>query len=579
MGNEKEEWEKSQSLAIANARIKSEVNTKRKPVPKRIIESTLQKSESQSSMTSMPGEFPEEKPVAPLPSTPAPALSRVRSKSRGWGIGWSYLMNTGTEENKKCMIHSDSAISLRSNTSSECANCASCANPSSKKQPTNSVVSQRMVRPRNVTPSSSIIDVAMRSPLSTMRTADSPDTAIKPDMALVPTTVPSSLDQIPPRKPPITQPLPIAVLNEMMVRRPSIPPPPTRMPKTPPTIEQLPLPPKHVTPLKRKPVETKLTKQQPKSWKDSLPVRGGSFEIERKPVPNTNEAGSIKQKLAGKPTPEPKNSEARPSLKSWKDSLPIRGGSFEMQRSSANIRGIFPNISRGSVETKPIEKSSGSIRDRIPYISRGLVESKQPAKPPTIPKQAPLQPKKTPENRTQTPTKSPNIAIIVKKKSADIRVPGAFVNHAKNETPKERPTSREIRIPGAFIDSSPSETDKNQEEETILRKKPKGVRPLKLRPKVKVADRAKPVEKPNPKLSEKAPEDEPETLYIPVPRGPRERPFKRRLFGRSNVGVPRNDRDSTQLLDAVKIEYTKARPLRRLSLGEVSTGMGNLWDD
>ncbi|KAA8573649.1 hypothetical protein EYC84_005232 [Monilinia fructicola] len=557
-------------------KIKSEVNTKRKPVPKGVIESTLQKSESQTSMTSMPGEFPEEKPVTPL--LPIPALSRVKSKSRGWGISWSYLMNTGTEENKKCMIHSDSAISMGSNSSSECANCASCENAPSNKQPTNSVVSQRMARPRNVTPSSSIIDVAMRSPLSTMRTADSPDVAIKPDVALVPTTVPSSLDRISPRKPPITQPLPIAVLNEMMVRRPSIPPPPTRMPTTPPAIEQLPLPPKHVTPLRRKPVETKLTKQ-PKSWKDSLPVRGGSFEIERKPVPTTKEAGPIKPKKAEKPTLEAKKSEARPALKSWKDSLPIRGGSFEMERSSANIRDIFPNISRGPVATKQIEKSSGGIRDKLPYISKGLVENKQPAKPPTIPKQAPLKPKKTPENRTQTPTKSTNIAIVIKKKSAEIKVPGAFLNQAKHETPKERPTSREIRIPGAFIDSSPSDPDKNQEEESILRKKPQGVRPLKLRPKVKVTDKAKPVEKPKPNSAEKAPEDEPETLYIPVPRGPRDRPFKRKLFGRSNAGVPRNDRDSTQLLDAIKIEYTKARPLRRLSLGEVSTGMGHLWDD
>ncbi|QSZ34516.1 hypothetical protein DSL72_006110 [Monilinia vaccinii-corymbosi] len=542
MGNEKEEWEKNQALAIANARTKREANIKRKPVPK---------LNSQSSMTSMPGEFPEETPLTPL--LPTPALSRVKSKSKGWGINWSYLMNTSTESNGKCMIHSDSAISLRSNTGSECANCAGCASPSSIKQPANSVGLQRMTRPRNVTPSSSISDAAKRSPLSTMRTADSPDIAIKPDVALVPTTIPSSLDRTSPRKPPITQPLPIAVLNEMMARRPSIPPPPTTMPKTPPAIEQLSFPPKHATPLKRRPAEAKITKQ-PKSWKDSLPIRGGSFEIERKPVAKTKEASSGKAKSTAKPTPNQKTSETRPSLKSWKDSLPIRGGSFEDARSSANIRDIFPNI------------------------SKGLAEDKAPAKPPTKPKQAPLKPKKNLENPTQTPTKSPNIAIVIKKKSAEIKGPGAFVNYAKQETPKERRISRELRIPGAFVDSGPSEPDKNQEAESLLRKKPQGVRPLKLRPKIKAADKVRPGEEAKAKAADKAAEDEPETLYRPAPRGPRDRPFKRKLFGGSNVGLPRNDRDSTQLLEAVKIEYTKVKPLRRLSLGEVSTGMGHLWD-
>ncbi|KAI9647457.1 hypothetical protein NHQ30_003842 [Ciborinia camelliae] len=578
MGNEREEWEKNQSLAIANARITSETNIKRKPVPPGTLESTLPKSESKGWMTSMPGEFPSERPVAPLrpitPPLPTPALPRVKSKSRGWGIGWSYLMRD-TGSNEKCMPHSDSAISLGSNSSSECANCGSSANPSPTKQVNNSFVSQRMARPRNVTPSSSISNVAMRSPLSTMRfvpntardandanrirTAESPDVAIKPDVALVPTTVPSSLDRISPKKPPITQPLPLTLLNEMMVRRPSVPPPPARMPKPPHPTEGLPIPPKHVTPLKRKPIEAKLTKQS-KTWKDTLPVRGGSFEIERKPVATTKDVVSSKPKgSAARPTPKQKTSEARPSLKSWKDSLPIRGGSFEMERSSANIRDIFPNI------------------------SRGLVETKQPLKPSTNPKQTPLRAKKNSESRTQTqaqaqiPTKSSNTVIVIKKKSAEIKVPGAFLDYAKQDASKERPTSREIKIPGAFIDQLPSDTDKSHEEESIIRKKPQGVRPLKLRPKVKATEKAKPIEKPKP--AAKSLVDEPETLYVPAPRGPRDRPFKRKIFGRSNAGVPRNDRDSTQLLDAVQVEYMKVKPLRRLSLGEVSTGMGNLWDD
>ncbi|ESZ98575.1 hypothetical protein SBOR_1025 [Sclerotinia borealis F-4128] len=550
MGNEKEEWEKNQSLAIANASITSTTNIKRKPVPAgTTLESALPKSESQSLMTSIPGEFPEERSITPL--LPTPALTRATSKSklnfRGWGFDWSYLVrDTGTDE--KCLSHSDSAISMGSNLSTECANCASCATSASTKQMTSSLAAQRMARQRNVTPSSSISDIAMRSPLFTMRTAESPDVAIRPDVALVPTTIPSSLDRISPRKPPVTQPLPIAVLNEMVIRRPSVPPP-IRMPRPPPTTERSPIPPKHVTPLKRKPIETKATKQF-KSWKDSLPISGGSFEIERKHVATTNNVAYSKQKKSEpKSIPKQKASEVRPSLKSWKDSLPIRGGSFEMERSTASIRDIFPNISRGRIENKQSSTNS---------------------------KQVPLKAKKNPE--TRKPTKQSNTAIVVKKKSTEIRIPGAFVDYAKQETPEERPTSREIRVPGASIESTPFDHDKNQEEEeeeeSMMHKKSQGIRPLKLRRKVKVIEEAIPVEKAkvktktNPKPVEISSVDEPETLYVPAPRGPRDRPFKRKLFGRSNVGVvPRNDRDSTLLLDAVKVEYTKVKPLRRLSLG------------
>lgn len=568
MGNEKEEWEKTQSLALANAKIKSELNVKRKPVPNGILESSLPKSVSKNSMTSMPGGFPSERPIT--------ALERVKSKPRGWGIDWLYLAKntdtiatdaTATDKatNAKCMRHSDSAISLEENVGSECAHCASSTIALPKQ-----FVAQGMARPRNVMPSSSISDVAMRSPLSTMRfviiqnqimkfsnkirTADSPDVAIKPDVALVRTTVPSSLDRITPRKLPIAQPLPIAILNEMMVRRPSIPAHSTGMPRPPIATEKLPLPPKHVTPLKRKPAENKLTKQS-KSWKDSLPVRGGSFEIGRKPVASSRDITSNRAKdPEPTATPKQKPSAVRPSLKSWKDSLPIRGGSIELERSSATIRDIFPNVTRGSLEFKP------------------------PSKPSATPKQAPLTAKKKSENITQTPTKSPNTAYVIKKKSEEMKVPGAFVDYTKPEPLKQRPTSREIKIPGAFIDNISPEPDKSQEEETI-RKKPQGVRPLKLRPKAntKAAERAKPLERA--KAMKRALEDEPETLYVPAPRGPRDRPFTRKLFGRSNIGAGGNKRDSTQLLDAIQVEYTKVQPLKRLSIGEMSTGMGHLWED
>ncbi|CAD6449799.1 998e35d2-b54b-40c9-958a-ed63440988dd [Sclerotinia trifoliorum] len=608
MGNEKEEWERNQSLALANARIKSEVNVRRKPVPNNTVELKLPKEESPSEMISMPGEFPEEKSTivqnlstiaspssaSPLPASsttipPTPVSSEVKPKSKGWGIGWSYLMrNTGTESdtNEKCITHSDSAISLGKNNITECGTCGNCTQaPSSTRQSTIPPVTQRVGKQRNVTPSSSISDVAMRSPLSTMRTAESPDIAIKPKVALVPTTVPSSLDRISPRKPPITQPLPIAVLNEMMVRRPSIPPSPTRMPK-PVTSEHVPLPPKHITPLKRKPMESKVTKPPPKSWKDSLPVRGGSFEIERKPVATTKEVISNKtQSPAAKSTPRSKPSEKRPSLKSWKDSLPIRGGSFETERSSATIRDVFPNISRGFNENKPSTTTS--------------------------PKPTPLKAKKNHENKTYTQitTKSPNTAVVIKKKSTEMKIPGAFIECTKSDS-SERPTSREIKVPGAYIDSSFTSSlaekekvsiDKTQEEESIPRKKPQGVRPLKLRPKVKMSEKTKivgnngkekweekeketansaSVEKMKQREKFKGVVDERESLYVPAPRGPR--PFRRKLFGRLNGGVVGGDGDGDgDHGDGVpgRMGWEGVLPLRRLSLGEVSSGMGHLWED
>ncbi|TGO60707.1 hypothetical protein BCON_0033g00190 [Botryotinia convoluta] len=604
MGNEREEWEKNYSLALAKERITRETNIKRKPVPAEIaIEEKLPKSESQVSVNSMPGEFPEERerivplrprytPISEPISTPAsaPVLSqekeKEKEKSKGWGIGWSYLtrdtsanISTTTEsnDNEKCVIQSDSAISLGGVPGTGHTTCGTCAHPALK-SPGN-FISQRIGRQRNVTPSSSIIDASMRSPLSTMRTAESPEIAIKPDVALVPTSVPSSLDRISPRKPPITQPLPIAILNEMMMRRPSVPAP-SRMPGGF-TKEYIQPPPAHITPLKRKPIESdKILNRPPKSWKDALPVRGGSFEIERKPLASSKGIPSHTSKnpaLISKS--KQKSAEPRPSLKSWKDSLPIRGGSFEPQRSTANIRDVFPNITRG-----PLDQNHNHNHNP------------KPVSPFTTTKPTPLIPKKKTASQkpTHTPQKSPNTAIVIKKHSAEMQVPGAFIEYSKPGTTKERPTSREMKNPGAFIESVPStpEFEKNQEEETIVQKKPEGVRPLKLRPKGKVLEKEKektkekakdkvkvePTEPRNPKQTNITPEiDEPETLYKPAPLGPR--PFKRRLFGRANVGTAKNvnEVETAQLWRGM--DWARVEPLRKLSLGEMSSGMGNLWDD
>ncbi|KAM0129379.1 hypothetical protein ACHAP3_007884 [Botrytis cinerea] len=596
MGSEREEWEKNYSLAVAKERITRETNIKRKPVPIEIAtEEGPPKSESQVSVNSMPGEFPEERettvplrprytPLSGPISTPslAPVLSQEKEKekerSKGWGIGWSYLTrdtSTATESNadEKCVTNTDSAISLGvpSHSISGCNTCSTCAHPNTKQA--NNFLSHRVGRQRNVTPSSSIIDVSMRSPLSTMRTAESPEIAIKPDVALVPTSVPSSLDRISPRKPPITQPLPIAILNEMMIRRPSIPAPSRMLGAY--TREHIQSPPAHIRPLKRKPVENdKVLKSPPKSWKDALPVRGGSFEIERKPIASSREIPSRpSENPAVKFKPKQKASEPRPSLKSWKDSLPLRGGSFDPQRSTANIRDVFPNITRGPLNQNNNHNHNQNSKPSSPSPSTPKMNTKNP----------------TP---THTPHKSPNTAIVIKKRSTEMQIPGAFIDYSRSGTTKERPASREMKIPGAFIESVPStpEFEKNQEEESIARGKTQGVRPLKLRPKGKVTEKdtmngktkdkakAKSTEPRNPKQTNKPYEiDEPETLYKPAPLGPR--PFKRRLFRRANVETSRNVNEGEAVQPWRGMEWARVEPLRKLSLGEVSSGMGNLWDD
>ncbi|TGO27942.1 hypothetical protein BPAE_0034g00220 [Botrytis paeoniae] len=603
MGNEREEWEKNCSLALAKERITRETNIKRKPVPTEIAIEGLPTSESQLSVNSMPGEFPEERerivplrprytPIFEPISTPSSTLvlsqkkEKEKEKGKCWGIGWSYLTrdtrtntSTATEsnDNEKCVAQSDSVISLGvpSHPSTGNSTCGTCTHPISK-SPSN-FLSQRIGRQRNVTPSSSIIDASMRSPLSTMRTAESPEITIKSDVALVPTTIPSSLNRMSPRKPPITQPLPIAILNEMMIRRPSVPAP-SRMPGGfKKEYTQTPHAP--IAPFKRKPVESdKILNRLPRSWKDALPVRGGSFEIERKPLASRQGITSHPSKNpVVKSTSKQKAAEPRPSLKSWKDSLPIRGGSLEPQRSTANIRDVFPNITRG-----PLDQNHNHNHNPKPVSSSTTI------------KPTPLTPKKKTASQkpTHTPHKSPNTAIVIKKRSTEMQVPGAFIEYSKPGTTNERPTSRETKIPGAFIESVPStpEFEKNQEEETIVQEKSQGVRPLKLRPKGKVIEKEKTKEKAKEKVKAKTTEprnlkqtnitpgvDEPETVYKPAPLGPR--PFKRRLFGRANVGTSKNgdEVETGQLWRGM--EWARVEPLRKLSLGEVSSGMGNLWDD
>lgn len=366
-----------------------------------------------------------------------------------------------------------------------------------------------------------------------------------------------------------------------MIRRPSIPAP-SRMPGAY-MREHVQSAPAHIRPLKRKPVENdEALKSPPKSWKDALPVRGGSFEIERKPIASSREISSHPSKTsAAKSKPKQKTSECRPSLKSWKGSLPLRGGSFDPQRSTANIRDVFPNITRGPLNQNNNHNHNQNSKPSSPSPST-------PTKP------THLTPKMNIKNPspTHTPHKSPNSAIVIKKRSTEMQIPGAFIEYSGPGTTKERPVSREMKIPGAFIESVPStpEFEKNQEEESIARGKTQGVRPLKLRPKGKVIEKdkmkektkdkakAKSTEPRNPKQTNKPSEiDEPETLYKPAPLGPR--PFKRRLFGRANFESSRNVNEGETVQPWTGMEWARVEPLRKLSLGEVSSGMGNLWDD
>ncbi|PQE33757.1 S-adenosylmethionine decarboxylase proenzyme protein [Rutstroemia sp. NJR-2017a WRK4] len=416
IGNEKEEWEKARQLALATASITKSTNIKRKPLPK------------SASQTSIPGEFPAEHPVAPV--LPMPTLSRTKSKD--WGHSWSHHILDKTS-NEKAISTSDSAISLGSDSSSEGTS------PTRQTGPLSSI-SHRAVRPRNVTPSSSISDVSMRSPLSTMRNvltknrnAEFPEVAIKPDVMLVPTVTPPGLDRSSPKKSTITQPLPIAKLNELM-RKPPLTRPST-MPRFPP-VEELPppppLPPKHINPDRRK---------------------------------------------------HPKIKEA--------------------------------------VETKRSSQSNDDIS--IPLSNR--------------------------------------------KSSDEIKIPGAFVDYVPSVAALVRKPSCEIKIPGAFVDDS-EDSDKILEEHA-----------KKIEASIFRASKGRSRSPPKSLQKSKAPGAEVPKLYIPTPAGPRDKPFKRRpFFPRSNSGIPRDGRDSAQLLDAVKVEYTKVKPLRRLSLGEVTPGLGKIWD-
>jgi hypothetical protein len=160
-----------------------------------------------------------------------------------------------------------------------------------------------------------------------------------------------------------------------------------------------------------------------------------------------------------------------------------------------------------------------------------------------------------------------SIPLSNRKSSDEIKIPGAFVDYVPSVAALVRKPSCEIKIPGAFVDDS-EDSDKILEEHA-----------KKIEASIFRASKGRSRSPPKSLQKSKAPGAEVPKLYIPTPAGPRDKPFKRRpFFPRSNSGMPRDGRDSAQLLDAVKVEYTKVKPLRRLSLGEVTPGLGKIWD-
>jgi hypothetical protein len=133
-------------------------------------------------------------------------------------------------------------------------------------------------------------------------------------------------------------------------------------------------------------------------------------------------------------------------------------------------------------------------------------------------------------------------------------------------SPIIRRKTRDIRIPGAYIDRFSFEAERRLEEhmrmievEAVARRKSQNT---------------------------KGPEHPPGLLtdanqrhHAPKAIDSRSRYKDQRPLQRSSTTAEmRNSRpDSTVVLEATKVEYVKGRPLRRLSLGDISGDLGKMW--
>ena len=158
--------------------------------------------------------------------TPLLPILPKRTGSRGWGDEWTH----STLEKKLIMKHSDSAISM-SMSDSSCRSLQSSPAyaisssgyvrsstvsgyaSSSDRGPNSRRLSQRPYPPRSITRSSSISTLARRSPLSTIRSADRPEIAVRPSLRYTPPLIPPLHEWSSSRAASIARLLPVAEIH------------------------------------------------------------------------------------------------------------------------------------------------------------------------------------------------------------------------------------------------------------------------------------------------------------------------------------------------------------------------------
>ena len=136
---------------------------------------------------------------------------------------------------------------------------------------------------------------------------------------------------------------------------------------------------------------------------------------------------------------------------------------------------------------------------------------------------------------------------------------------------KARRKTVDVKIPGAYIEHGQSPDFQRKSE-----------RPARL---IEVESIARDENKRKAKSPLKLPTGNFDKSYAPGPLDSSSRYRDQRLITQrshtvasSKVSSRDSRPDSTQLMEAVKVEYVKVQPFRRLSLGEMSTGLGNLWE-
>ena len=138
---------------------------------------------------------------------------------------------------------------------------------------------------------------------------------------------------------------------------------------------------------------------------------------------------------------------------------------------------------------------------------------------------------------------------------------------SKKQAPIIRKQTLDVKIPGAYIEYGRS-LDHELKLEAHARK-------------IEVESIARSESKREPKTPVRTPVGDFEKRYAPNPVDSRSRYRGKTPFAlRSQIAASsKNSRpDSTQLMEAVQVEYVKVKPLRRLSLGEISPGLGKLWE-